>query len=145
MWPSKKSAMGCGPSTLPPSPLRASTSVIVNSTRLPCPRRGAPPASLAPRLALENTQEDDHKHRSTVTHVAGLICYRCPRLFSDGPPEGGHYVQKKSALAQAGRKAGRSQEADELLPAALGLRRGASPRLDVLLHEVLAEVVVDHV
>ena len=44
-----------------------------------CPRRGAPPAPLAPRLT-GRTKSLTSTSQSTVTHVAGLICYPCLRL-----------------------------------------------------------------
>ena len=49
--PSKKSTTASGRCALPPSRWRGTTNVIARFTRLPrCPRRGAPPAALAPRL-----------------------------------------------------------------------------------------------
>jgi len=46
--------------------------------------RAHPPASPAPRLPSRTENNNDEKLRSTVTHVAGLICYRCPRPSGSG-------------------------------------------------------------
>ena len=85
-WPantsrSKKSTRDCGPFALPTSCWGDTTHGVAGSTRwLRWSTWGAPPAPLAPRLHKEKRR--DQKVRSTVTHVAGLICYPCPRPFA---------------------------------------------------------------
>ena len=85
----KKSTMASGPSPLPRWSSVASTNVNTEFTRLPRSLWGAPPAPLAPRPTGRTKNNDDEKAQSTVTHVAGLICYPCPRPPRPGTKDQG--------------------------------------------------------
>src|SRR5919108_4636784 len=76
---SKKSRMACGPCILPRSPWPGTTSAVVPFIRLPRSLRGAPPAALAPRLTLRTEITMCESFDQLLSHVAGLICYLCPR------------------------------------------------------------------
>src|SRR6185503_4612705 len=83
-WPanmshSKKSTTACGRCGSARSRWPVTTTVIARSTRLPRSRLGARPALPASRLTGRTVTDNDQNPRSTVTDVAGLICYPCPR------------------------------------------------------------------